>query len=120
MTNEQDDEGDTDIEPLATRAEYDMSATARIVYMAGGVVTALLGLRFLLSIIGVSHANLFAKIIFNTSHPFVMPFFGIFNYREHAGVNQIEWGTLVAIVVYSIVAVSMVWLVMIGRRRVEL
>lgn len=79
----------------------------RIVYMIAGVITGLLAIRFILALFGANPSNAFANFIYTTSHPFVTPFFGLFNYHSQYGISRFELETLIAIVVYSLAA----WLI---------
>lgn len=100
-----------------SRAEYGMNVLARLIYFVGGVIIALLAIRFLLALFGANPSNGFADFIYTCSHPFVVPFFGLFNYSERLGVGRFEYETLIAIVIYAIVMELLVRLATIGSRR---
>ncbi len=80
-----------------------MNILARVVSFIGSAIVALLALRFVLVIVGANAANGFVNFIYSASYPFVAPFFGVFNYQQDFGAAHIEWGTLLAIIVYAIV-----------------
>src|SRR5665213_1979653 len=80
------------------------SMIARIVWFIAGVLIVLLALRFVLVLLGANPANGFANFIYSVSHPFVAPFFGLFGYNLRYGVSRFEASTLVAIVVYALIA----------------
>ena len=107
--------------PVARRevVAYRPGATViqRVVYFVAGVIIALLSLRFLLALLGANANNPFANFIYVTSHPFVAPFFGLFNYREQFGVSRFEFETIIAIVVYGLIAVAIVNLIDILQNR---
>lgn len=88
----------------------------RIVNLAASVIIGLLTLRFVLSMFGANRGNVIADFIYNTSHPFVAPFFGLFNYTPQIGVVRFEFETLIAIIFYTIVAVFLASLFSINRR----
>jgi hypothetical protein len=88
----------------------------RIVNLVGGVIISLLALRFMLSLFGANRGNGIADFIYSASHPFVSPFFGLFNYKEQFGVVRFEFETLVAIAFYAIAMVLLVALINMGRR----
>lgn len=91
---------------------------ARIVYLLGGIITTLLGLRFVLSLLGANRGNDFANFIYTASHPFVAPFFGLFNYQEQFGVVRFEFETLIAMLFWGFVTWLIVQLIMLpGERR---
>ena len=91
---------------------------ARIVYGLAGILMTLLSLRFVLTLLGAHPANQIANFIYTTSHPFVAPFFGLFNYQSVMGVSRFEIETLVAIIVYAIASWVIVRMLgaLIGRR----
>jgi hypothetical protein len=89
----------------------------RIVTFVGGLIIAVLGLRFILSLLGANRANAFASLIYTLSHPFVAPFFGLFNYREQFGVSRFEIETLIAMAFWALVAWGITYLLSLGRRR---
>ncbi len=87
------------------------SVVAQIVYFIAGVITAILGLRFILALLGANPSNAFANFVYTVSHPLVAPFFGLFNYQSRVGVSRFEIETLVAIIVYALIAWGIVKLV---------
>jgi len=104
--------------PVTTeRQEYHMNVAARIVYLVGGILLALLAIRFLLALLGANPASGFADFIYSVTHPFVVPFFGLFSYTERLGVGRFEYETLVAIVVYALIMQVLARLVTIGSRQ---
>lgn len=100
-----------------TTTEPVTSVAARLVYLIGGIITALLGLRFLLSLLGANRGNEFANFIYTLSHPFVAPFFGLFNYQEQFGVVRFEFETLIAMLFWGFVTWLIVQLIMLPRER---
>lgn len=98
-------------------AGHRVSAIAtRIVNLVASVIIGLLTLRFVLSLFGANPGNVIADFIYRTSHPFVAPFFGLFNYAPQIGVVRFEFETLVAIIFYTIAAVFLASLFSINRR----
>lgn len=101
----------TETEPVEVTTNSDQVATqpsaavvlARIVEIIGGIVLAILGLRFLLALFGANAANAFAHFIYSVSRPFVSPFFGLFNYQEQLGIGRFEFETLIAIIFWGLV-----------------
>lgn len=87
----------------------------RAIYIIGGVLLSLLGLRVLLSLLGANPENTFANFIYTISYPFVAPFFGLFNYEVQEGVARLEIETLVAMVIYGLLIILLVKLASIGR-----
>jgi YggT family protein len=107
------------IREVAVAEERVESSTlaARIVWFIAGVIIALLSLRFILAALGANPNNGFADFIYDTSHPFVAPFFGLFGYNTQYGVSRFEIYTLIAIAVYALIAWGLARLVTIGQPR---
>lgn len=100
-----------------TRADAADSVAARIMWFIAGVIAVLLGFRFVFILLGASSGNGFANFIYTASHPFAAPFFGLFSYKQQYGTARFELSTLVAIVVYLLVAYGIVKLIDILQRR---
>ena len=92
---------------------------ARVIWFITGVLLVLLAFRFLLTLLGANPANAFADFIYSASHPFVAPFFGLFGYNLQYGVSRFEIYTLVAMVVYAIVAWGLARLVTLNKPQPE-
>lgn len=90
----------------------------RVVYYIGGVLIALLALRFVLALLGAAEGNPFVDFVYGLSAIFVAPFFGIFG-EPTVGVSQLETSTLVAIIVYALLTVGIGKLFTLGSRRQE-
>jgi hypothetical protein len=78
---------------------------------------ALLGLRFMLALLGANASNGFVSFIYDISRPFAAPFFGIFNYDTRLGVSRFEFETLIALVVYAVATWALTYLLTMTRRR---
>lgn len=92
------------------------STAERVVYFLTGLVSALLAIRFILSLLGANRDNGFANLIYGVTYPFVAPFFGLFGYQVEYGVARFEIETLVAIVVYALVGYAIVKMIRIARK----
>jgi hypothetical protein len=102
---------------VSTSPNYGLNIISRIIWFAAGVILLLLAFRFVLSLLGANTGNSFAQFIYNTSHPFVAPFFNLFNYNNiQYGTSRFEVYTLVAMAVYAAVAWVLAALANIGRR----
>jgi hypothetical protein len=95
-----------DMGDLATRKERSLIAMLieRVVMVASGIIIGLLMIRMILSLLGANRANMFTDFIYTASHPFVTPFFRLFNYRLQYGESRFEVETLIAAAVYAIIA----------------
>lgn len=89
---------------------------ARVVSYILGVIEVILAFRFVLALLGANRSNDFAQLVFNLSHPFVQPFFGLFGYTPSYGASHVEVYTLVAMAVYAIVAWGIIALIRLPRR----
>jgi uncharacterized protein YggT (Ycf19 family) len=95
---------------------HNANVAERIVWLIAGIILALLGLRFVFALFGANPNNGLAQFVYNASHPFVVPFFNLFNYNYvDNGVGRIEIFTLVAILVYGLIASLIARLVSINR-----
>lgn len=92
------------------------STAERIIYYITGVLLTLLAFRFVLSLLGANRNNGFADFIYSLSYPFVAPFFGLFGYTMRYGVSRFEIETVVAMLVYAVVAFGIVQLIRIARK----
>ncbi|GAC1499386.1 MAG: hypothetical protein NVS1B10_02030 [Candidatus Saccharimonadales bacterium] len=88
---------------------------ARIIWYIAGILLTLLAFRFVLALLGANPSNAFANFIYTVSHPFVAPFFGLFNYNLQYGVSRFETFTLVAMAVYAIIAYGLAKLFTLNR-----
>lgn len=87
-----------------------------LVYFVFGVIEALLLFRMFFKLTGASVSSGFVTFIYNITNVFGMPFEGIFHKAVTNGIETkavFEPATLVAIIVYSILAWGIVQLVRI-------
>lgn len=99
-----------------TTDKVDSTETAaRVVWFIAGVLLVLLAFRFVFIMLGANQGNGFVDFIYSASHPFASPFFGIFGYTQTLGSAKVEWSTLVAMFVYTLVAYGIVRLITIRR-----
>lgn len=96
--------------------DHKQNVAARVIWMVAGVILVLLGFRFLLSLLGANTTNGFANFVYSASHPFVSPFFNLFSYNSYSyGVSRFEVYTLVAMLIYLVIAWGLARLVTINR-----
>jgi len=102
---------------VTTSPNYGINVISRVIWFVAGVILLLLAFRFVLALLGANTTNSFAQFIYNTSHPFVYPFFNLFNYNNiQYGSSRFEVYTLIAMAVYAAVAWVLAALANIGRR----
>jgi len=85
-----------------SRVGIEVVAT-RIVYWVFGVIEALLALRFLLRLLGANPEAAFTSFIYRVTAALVSPFEAVFETGSVEGA-VFEWSTLLAIVVYALIA----------------
>jgi hypothetical protein len=93
-----------------------------LVYFLFGVLEILLAFRLVLKFLGANPSSSFVNLIYNLTRIFVLPFSGIFPAGFSQGVvttSVFEPATLVAIIVYAVIAWGIVELVRIisGQRQ---
>ena len=76
---------------------------SRTVYFVLGVLEVILLLRLIFRLLGANQSSAFVMFLYNLSHIFVGPFNGIFN-DQALGNSVFEISTLVAMVVYALIA----------------
>ncbi len=92
-----------------------------LIYFIFAVLDVLLAFRFVLQLLGANPSSGFVDFIYNLSAIFVTPFIGIFNESLARGAvttSVFEPATLIAIVVYGLVAWGIVTLIKVisGRQ----
>ena len=79
------------------------SRITNITYFVLAVLEIILLLRLFLRLLGANEASGFVSFLYNLSHIFVAPFNGIFN-DQALGRSVFETSTLVAMIVYALLA----------------
>jgi hypothetical protein len=79
----------------------------QIIWYILGVIEIILAFRVMLKLLGASTVSGFTTFIYAMSSPFALPFAGILGIT---GVSDmvLEWSTLIAMVVYAIIAYGVV------------
>lgn len=79
----------------------------QIIWYILGFIEALLAFRFVLKALGANARSGFADLIYALSAPFAAPFLGLFP-NSAAGRLAIEWSTIIAMIVYLLLAYALV------------
>ncbi|AKM83137.1 MAG: hypothetical protein UR17_C0001G0332 [Candidatus Woesebacteria bacterium GW2011_GWF1_31_35] len=90
--------------------------TEYIVYFLFGILEILLAFRLILKLMGASLGSTFVGLIYGITRIFILPFEGIFRRGFTQGIETtsvIEPSTLVAIIVYAVLAWGVVKLIRI-------
>lgn len=86
----------------------------QIVWYIASVVEALLAFRFILKLIGANPGAGFTDFIYTVSYPLMRPFLFVVKSPNVFG-SVIEWTTILAMVVYWILAWGIVRLFVMGK-----
>jgi len=105
----------SEVHEVTTATPTASTVIARVIWWVAGVILALLAVRFILALLGANPGNGFANFIYTTSHPFVAPFFSLFSFNQRLGVGRFEIYTLVAMLVYALVAWGLARLATLGQ-----
>jgi uncharacterized protein YggT (Ycf19 family) len=101
-------------DPVAEQVHTQNVAT-RVVWYIADILLALLALRFILALLGANPGNAFANLIYSVTYPFVEPFFSLFRYNLSYSMAHFELYTLVAMLVYVLVAYGITRLLNLSR-----
>jgi hypothetical protein len=119
-------EGNTNsVEKTPTGKEATSSQTVEyLVYFIFGVLEILLAFRLVLKLLGASLSSSFVTSIYGLSGIFISPFAGIFRKGFAQGIETtsvLEPATIVALLVYAVIAWGIVKLVRIfsGEKQVD-
>lgn len=81
-----------------------------IIYIIGGFIEILIGLRFVFRLLGANAGNGIVDLVYNWSTPFVAPFSGIFGQDATvvhgagtATTSVFDWTALIALVVIGLI-----------------
>lgn len=104
-------------EIITTDDELPMSYSspfARFVWFVLGIVNALLAIRFILRALAANPAAGFTNFIYNITHPLVAPFLGVIRSTTSGGA-VIEWSTILAMIIYWLLAWAIASLTTLNR-----
>ncbi len=86
----------------------------QVVWYILGVLEALLLFRFVLKMLGANAQAGFTFFIYGATHIFAAPFLNVFRITQIEG-SIWEWTTLLAMLVYGLVALGIVKLFLMGK-----
>lgn len=92
------------------------SIAIQIVYLILGIISALIVIRTILLALGANAANGFVNFIYKLSEPLVRPFLSMFSTEINYKVGRFEYESIVAIIVYCVIAAILVAIIRLGRR----
>jgi hypothetical protein len=79
----------------------------RVIYYIAGFIIALLALRLVLLLLAANQGAPFVDFVYALSSVFAWPFYGIFSYQPSYGQSTFEISTVVAIIVYALLAIGL-------------
>ncbi|MCA1670120.1 MAG: YggT family protein [Thermomicrobia bacterium] len=86
-----------------------LDLATRIIWFLTGLLLVGLVIRFIFKATGANTASSFVSFVYNATAAFVAPFRGIFS-DSVSGSNVLEVSTIVAIVVWALIAFFVTWL----------
>lgn len=86
----------------------------QVVWYLLGLIEVLLGFRFVMKLLGANPGAGFTDFIYGVTDIFVAPFVSVFRISRAQG-SVVEWTTLLAMVVYWIIAWGIIKLFVMGR-----
>src|SRR5215216_2396257 len=95
-----------------TISESSLRRLIGLIQLAFVILNGLIGLRFLLKLMAANPANPFAQLVYLLTTPFLWMFQGI-TYTPSFGGVEIEFFSLIAIAVYTLIAwiiTQLIWL----------
>lgn len=87
----------------------------QVVWYVLGVIEALLAFRFVLRLLGANPAAGFTDFIYSLSYIFTAPFSAVFGNTRVLPGSVFEWTTLLAMLVYWILALGIIRLFFMSR-----
>ena len=88
------------------------------IWLLTGILEILLAFRFVLKLLGANPNSGFVEFVYSVSSPFIAPFRGIFSTPTTEGdvtTSVFETSTIVAIIVYAIIAWGIVKLATLNK-----
>jgi uncharacterized protein YggT (Ycf19 family) len=92
--------------PVVTRPN-NVFFLSRIIWDIAGAINILLGVAFILKLIGANPNSGFVRFIYNLTAPLAAPFTGILPVSV-SGTSVADWSLIIAMVVYAFVAYLLV------------
>ncbi len=87
----------------------------QIVWYILGIVEVLLAFRFVLKLLGANAGAGFTSFVYGITYVFATPFLTVFRSSQIVTGSIFEWTTLLAMVVYWIIAIGIIKLFLMGR-----
>lgn len=88
---------------------------SELIWAILGIIELLLGFRIALKALGADPSSGFANIIYSLSQPLAAPFAGILQTNTGTSGSVFEWSTIIAAIVYAVIALGLVHLLGFAR-----
>lgn len=88
--------------------------TYQVVWYILAIIEILLGFRMTLKALGAYPLSGFTSLIYSLSDPLALPFSGILRITI-SGSSTFEWSTLIAAIVYALIAYGVVYLIQLVK-----
>ncbi len=102
--------------PVPANRAWDVYRASQIVYLVFGVIEALILVRVILRLLAANPNAGFTSLIYGLTFPFVAPFEGVFP-SAGAGGSVLELSSILAILIYALLAWVIVRIVHIAAER---
>jgi hypothetical protein len=87
----------------------------QVVYYILGIVEVLLAFRFILKLLGANPGAGFTSFVYGITYVFATPFLTVFQSSQIVAGSIFEWTTVLAMVVYWIIALGIIKLFLMGK-----
>lgn len=91
----------------------------RFIWFIVGIIDVLIAIRFVLLLLGANQSAGFVNFIYSITNVLVAPFVGIFG-QPTLGQFTFEWSSILAVIVYSLIAWGIVKLLTLTRPHEEI
>lgn len=91
----------------------------RVIWFIVGVIDVLIAIRFILLLLGANQSAGFVDFVYGITSFFVSPFAGIFGEPVY-GRFMFDWSSVLAVVVYTLIAWGIVKLITLTRPQDEI
>ncbi|MBW4061911.1 YggT family protein [Candidatus Saccharibacteria bacterium] len=93
-----------------------LGALELIIGWIATLVVALLAIRFVMALLGVSDSTALTNFIYSTTNGFTRPFASLFNYAQPIGTNYFDLPAVAAIITVAVISALLVGILRSSRR----
>jgi uncharacterized protein YggT (Ycf19 family) len=103
-----------DSDSYSSRTTKPLFRGTQIIWYIAGLINTLLAVRFILKLLNANPNANFTDFIYSISRPFAAPFMSVLKTNSIDG-SILEWTTILAIVVYFLLAMALTRILVIGK-----